>query len=419
MRCLNTSTYELTNDDDPEFRADPRYAILSHRWVGPEISFQTLRPGDLIDRRLQTPQLNKIRGACAKARQEKPPLKWLWDDTCCIDKTNAVEESRSINSMFEWYSSAVVCYTYLHDVVWSGPSVTPSVQMFKRQDEAGMQSDLESEWFERGWTLQELLAPRHLEFYDREWRFMGTKKHLASILQAVTGINGKYLTGENPIQTASIANRMSWMAGRNTKEVEDIAYSMLGILGITMTPQYGEGKNAFMRLQKTLMETSPDESIFAWALPTEGLVCFRKFGCKPPEWSPQTWGILAPSPDCFKMSSDVIVIQEKIVPRLKGGYRWTQQGVQFEMSIKPGTEATNMFGLPRGNFNLPLNCWTNDSSGTLTTIVLRLIKTNNGYLRELGKVLDKKKNAKPSTNQVLGIDQVLTRPLIIMQPNLG
>jgi hypothetical protein len=78
-----------------------------------------------MNRSLDTPQLNKIRGACAKARQETPPLKWVWNDTCCINKTNAVEEARSINSMFEWYSNATVWYAYLHDVVWSASGCLP------------------------------------------------------------------------------------------------------------------------------------------------------------------------------------------------------------------------------------------------------------------------------------------------------
>ncbi|KAL8854335.1 MAG: hypothetical protein Q9221_000821 [Calogaya cf. arnoldii] len=103
----------------------------------------------------------------------------------------------------------------------------------------------ESEWFERGWTLQELLAPRHIEFYDRNWTYMGTKKGLAPILESKTGIAQTYLTGATSFKTASVATKMSWMAGRTTTMVEDIAYSMLGLLNITTEIRYGEGMNAF------------------------------------------------------------------------------------------------------------------------------------------------------------------------------
>ena len=190
------------------------------------------------------------------ARESRPPLEWLWIDTICINKQNAVEETRSINAMFDWYRRAAVCYAYLSDV---------SLSSFERgtifQRENGGQP---SEWFGRGWTLQELLAPRHMEFYDSNWAFMGRRDDLKIEIQGVTGIAPEYLNGDMKIAQASIATRMSWMAGRVTKEIEDIAYSMIGILDVHMTPQYGEGNKAFMRLQRTLMEQSTDKSIFAW-----------------------------------------------------------------------------------------------------------------------------------------------------------
>lgn len=37
-------------------------------------------------------------------------------------------------------------------------------------------------WFTRGWTLQELLAPRHVEFYDGNWVFRGTKRDLKELI---------------------------------------------------------------------------------------------------------------------------------------------------------------------------------------------------------------------------------------------
>jgi hypothetical protein len=39
-----------------------------------------------------------------------------WIDSCCIDKSSSAELSEAINSMFEWYKNAQVCYTYLFDV---------------------------------------------------------------------------------------------------------------------------------------------------------------------------------------------------------------------------------------------------------------------------------------------------------------
>ncbi|KAI9053217.1 hypothetical protein LZ554_002184 [Drepanopeziza brunnea f. sp. 'monogermtubi'] len=399
MRFIDTETYQLITDDEPKFRDDPSYAILSHRWIGTEITFKTLSPAELVNVSLQTPQLNKIRGACANARKETPPLNWLWNDTCCIDKSNAVEQTRSINSMFEWYSQATVCYAYLHDVAWSAPSA----KMFKSQEGKRKEKNLESEWFE-------------------QWRLMGTKGELAGFLNQVTGIHEKYLTGEVSIHKASVAARMSWMAGRTTKEVEDIAYSMLGIFGVTITPQYGEGTKAFMRLQRTLIEFSTDESIFAWTIPRSGLECYRGLGLAP-EFSPRSWGILAPSPDCFRDSSQVFVEPRKVVPRFGGGYRWTQQGVQFNMSALPGAEMNSWLGncvcfagRSRKEITMPLNCWVYGTDGTTLTIVLQLVKTNNGYRRQQCQFLGKKKGAKANNNRSMGVQQITTRPLIITQP---
>ena len=402
MRLLNTSTYELHDYGE----AVPEYAILSHRWQPPEISFESLNAAELRDPSRQTPQLDKIRKACAKARERMPPLDWLWMDTCCIDKKNAVEETKSINSMFEWYYRATVCYAYLLDVDKS----IPSRQIFESQNPKRHQQ--KSEWFERGWTLQELLAPQNMEFYDRNWKFMGTKKELSGALQSVTGIDGKYLAGQISFKTASVATRMSWMAGRTTTVVEDIAYSMIGLLNVNLTLQYGEGVKAFIRLQRTLMENSTDESIFAWTIPTQGLLCYRGLG-QTPQWAPKSWGLLAPSPDCFGKYGDLVILEDKVVPRL---YTWTQQGMQFQMPLKSGTEATNFFGLPRSEVTFTLNCWRYDASGKPLTIQLQLVKNGAAYNRVQCNDLGQKKGAKPSTNSVMGIDQALTRTLTIAQP---
>jgi len=347
MLLLSTLTYELHNAEDEEVTKNPQYAILSHRWSEPktEITFRTLNPADLRGFTLQTPSAKKIRGACAKARERKPPLAWLWIDTCCIDKSSTVEETRSINSMFEWYRKATVCYTYLNDVVCP----PRGDQTFKRQQQQGSQPrGQESVWFERGWTLQELLTPQSMEFYDVEWKFMGTRADLADDLQRVTGIDKRYLTGHSSFREASVATKMSWMAGRVTKEVEDIAYSMLGLFNVNLTPLYGEGCKAFMRLQRAILESSTDESIFAWTVPEQRLTCYRKGGQAPNTWnwppSPCRWGLLAPSPDCFRGSGDVVIILDKIVASLAGGYKWTHQGLQFE---KPSHATNHAFlGIP-------------------------------------------------------------------------
>jgi hypothetical protein len=62
---------------------------------------------------------------------------------------------------------------------------------------------------------------------------------------------------------------MSWMAGRKTTREEDIAYCLLGIFDINMPLLYGEGSNAFKRLQEEIIKQSTDHSLFAWQWPQD------------------------------------------------------------------------------------------------------------------------------------------------------
>lgn len=57
---------------------------------------------------------------------------------------------------------------------------------------------------------------------------------------------------------------MSWAARREATREEDLAYALLGIFGINMTMQYGEGEKAFLRLQQEITRSTDDMSIFAW-----------------------------------------------------------------------------------------------------------------------------------------------------------
>ena len=260
MRLLNVQTYELK-----DIRQSATYAILSHRWYEEEITLESLNAAQLKNTRERSPQLDKIRGACARAKEDG--LQWVWIDSCCINKDSSQELSRSINSMFQWYQKAAVCYTYLSDVV----SSTPGADVFERQETKRQPRKRYSEWFERGWTLQELLAPPKMRFFDRKWRLIGTRAELKTAISRITGIGARYLTGTEDFRNASIATRLSWQAGRRTTEVEDIAYSLVGLLGVRLIPTYGEGSQAFQRLQEEILKTQPDESIFAWTAPAGSL----------------------------------------------------------------------------------------------------------------------------------------------------
>ncbi|KAF5519434.1 Vegetative incompatibility protein HET-E-1 [Colletotrichum aenigma] len=263
MRLLHTTTLDLN-----EFIGDvPPYAILSHTWENDEVSLQDLSTTAGRSKK----GFKKIEACCAQARRDG--FDWAWLDTCCIDKTSSAELSEAINSMFRWYRQARVCYVYLSDL----PSQYPG-DVDRRQFHS-------VKWFTRGWTLQELIAPRAMEFYDQNWEEIGTKVSLLDLLHDKTGIRRDILDGTTIHTVIPTGERMSWASNRKTTRQEDLAYCLLGIFGIHMPLLYGEGSQSFIRLQQEILRTSEDLSILLWT-------GFSR--------QTTTCGVLATAPSAFK-----------------------------------------------------------------------------------------------------------------------
>lgn len=311
MRLIDTTSFEFQSGEHAEFR-EKGYAVLSHRWLPQEITLDQLGShiGELRSGTTGlSPQLDKIRGACEIARGKG--IKWVWIDSCCIDKRDLVETTESINAMYKWYHNSKLCITYLYDVKKNDAIAITDPHVFDRPGQ-----DQPSEWFSRGWTLQELLAPRQMEFYDKDWSYIGTKKETNTSIGTVTGIDEEYLNGETDFRTACIAQKMSWMVGRTTTREEDIAYSMIGLFGINMTPIYGEGKHAFIRLQEELLASrAMDESLFAWRMPA--LNAGDQYNGSRGSWAADEWGLLAPSPEWFARSASIRTLDG--LPQRPGG----------------------------------------------------------------------------------------------------
>jgi len=107
MRLLHSKTLQFH-----EFVGShiPPYAILSHRWEEEEVIFADMQKRDCEGKA----GYDKIKKCCAQAITDN--LEYIWVDTCCIDKSSSAELSEAINSMFQWYKNAAVCYAYLSDV---------------------------------------------------------------------------------------------------------------------------------------------------------------------------------------------------------------------------------------------------------------------------------------------------------------
>ncbi|KAH6665915.1 heterokaryon incompatibility protein-domain-containing protein [Plectosphaerella plurivora] len=319
MRLLHTTSYQLETFLGSDI---PVYAILSHTWGADEFVFEDLKIP--ISDQLQKPKrgLRKVFKACALAVEDG--FDYIWIDTCCIDKSSSAELSEAINSMFKWYRKASQCYVWLEDVdALAG--------------EASLGDDFEnSNWFRRGWTLQELIAPHEVTFYDSSWTMISDRFSLADRLSKMTGIKKGILRrrhdrdgdqerdreryfrqrskwakskSKNPIDfdasrchfcrdddrlehrlwTTPVAMRMSWAAERRTSRAEDEAYCLLGLFDVNMPLLYGEGrKKAFRRLlTEILQQNKADSSILMWQ--TAGYFYQKHLSCLAQDLGPRNF----------------------------------------------------------------------------------------------------------------------------------
>ena len=238
------------------------YAILSHRWIDlKEVDYEEMVDLARIDVEerdeiRQRSGYTKIWYTCQQAKEDG--YKWVWVDTCCIDKRSSAELSEALNSMYRWYENSRVCYVYLHDV----PDLFPMERDKSRYQHP--KSNGWPEWFSRGWTLQEMIASRDIWFFNKNWQRIGDKTTLAHTLSTITRVPQHILTRGLAGNRPCVAQIMSWAANRTTTRVEDRAYSLMGLLGVNMPMLYGEGQKAFHRLQLEIIRTSNDQSIFAW-----------------------------------------------------------------------------------------------------------------------------------------------------------
>ena len=227
--------------------------------------------------------------------------------------------------MYHWYSQAIICYVYLADV--------PDV---KGDMEANLYF-VNSKWFTRGWTLQELLAPWEVMFLTSNWQPIATKKELKSLIAQITGIHEEAVLYMRPDSDRySIAQTMSWAAKRTTTRIEDRAYCLMGLFNVNMPLLYGEGPKAFIRLQTAIINQSDDHTIFAWTDQTGRGV---------------SRGLLAPDPSYFEHSREFEAFPYEAVSR---PYTMTNMGLQIQLKL---SELPNPYGpSQRTMFAAPLNC---------------------------------------------------------------
>ena len=289
---------------------------------GEDIVFDGYEPGRKV-------AFKKLENAIKIARKipkigTKDTESWhIWIDSCCINRDSSSELSEALNSMYQYYSKAKECLVYLDDF-----SDRPN-----NKGHLGNPPDFTRiEWFKRGWTLQELIAPCTVTFYNSHWESFGHRSDSAihKAIHNVTNIPTDLLTGKTEHWDYTVAHRMSWAANRKTTREEDMSYSLFGLFDVNLVPMYGEGaRNAFLRLQEAIMSQTTDLSLFAW---------------KANNPNAEYRGILARTPDEF---SDAAGITRTKFFGDNPEFSMTNKGLK----IKPFLVKQS-----NGKFFLPLNC---------------------------------------------------------------
>ena len=229
-----------------------RWAIFSHRWGEAEPAYEEVTGNKLSDK----PGHKKLRNFC-KTAHAKHHTEFAWSDTCCINKKDNGEYATSIRSMYRWYANAPICVVHLAEAM----------------DVSDLARDV---WFTRGWTLQELLAPKKLKFYNKDWRPLTNldndkeSPEIAAQIERATTITPDDLRHFSPAdrltQEYEISKRMRWAALRETTVGEDRAYSLMGIFSVSLYIDPGEGQErAVCRLMEQILQFSNSPEVLNWA----------------------------------------------------------------------------------------------------------------------------------------------------------
>ncbi|KAI1780938.1 hypothetical protein F4818DRAFT_436134 [Hypoxylon cercidicola] len=130
--------------------------------------------------------------------------RYLWIDSCCINKADDGEYVKSISAMGEWYKNAEFCLIHLDTrrnipkdplVDWQvlrstidpqSPNITQFRDIF----------DYQPEWSTRAWTLQELVMSKATFYVNSAWEFLprpvdtiGPWYHLSPFVYLYTSVD--------------------------------------------------------------------------------------------------------------------------------------------------------------------------------------------------------------------------------------
>lgn len=226
--------------------------MFSHKWddTCKEPLFHDVLGKSVYNDLDRSPTNDKLRRFCELVRESEH--RWAWSDTCCINKTDSFVLNTAIMSMYRWYEQSALTLALL-----ANPRKLGHIRV--------------SIWMTRAWTLQELLAPKVIRFYDSEWKpYLNDSHHnhkdspiINAQLASAVSVDSKTLSAFHP-GDLGVREKLRLASTRNATKEEDIAYSLLGIFASDLQPKYGEGRDALGRLLEEIVHRSGDVTVLAW-----------------------------------------------------------------------------------------------------------------------------------------------------------
>ena len=230
-----------------------QYVTFSHVWAGKEPSFQDVNSVNSIWNLDSSPLNEKLKGFCRVVR--KDGYRWAWSDTCCIDKMISKVLNQSLTMMYKWYEASAATFVLLASI--ESPSAPGGLT--------------DSVWMTRVWTAQELLAPKVIRFYGRDWKpYLGdtrsNHKESPQIMQELADticISREIITTFHP-DDLSTREKLQLASTRKATLEEDIAYSLIGIFKSDIRAHYGEGYAALGHLLEEIVSRSGEVTVLNW-----------------------------------------------------------------------------------------------------------------------------------------------------------
>jgi hypothetical protein len=231
------------------------YVMFSHRWQPPEPSFQMVE--DTVIYGLPTsPTIDKLIYFCKLVQSRR--FRWAWSDTFCVNQSDKGVQQESIVAMFQWYCRAALTIIYLLGV-------------FSESQEPG--SLWKSIWNTRGWTYQEYVASRVIQFYTEDWKaYLGLEMSnhkesptiIAEMEQATMFATEALATLQPGLM--KVREKLFLASKRQTTRNEDVAYCLFGIFDISLPVICGEGTRAVRRLLEDILTQSNNVTLLSWTL---------------------------------------------------------------------------------------------------------------------------------------------------------